>query len=323
MTASELLDAARTGDRLAFDQLVALHRRELHAHCYRMLGSIHDADDALQDTLLRAWRGLPRFAQRSSLRTWLYTIATNACLALIERNGRRHLPIDLGGPGTADEPAWLEPYPGIDAVGTSPPDSAERRESVEIAFVAAFQHLPANQRAVLLLRDVLGFSAEETATVLDTTRASVTSALQRARRRIRERRPERSQQATLRTLDDEQVTDLVRAYVDAWERSDTSAIVDLLTEDATFSMPPHATWYQGRAAIATFLDTTPLQASWRLIPTVANYQLAFACYMLERTKWTAHSIDVIALRGRRIEHVTAFLQPELLGRFGFPSTLPV
>lgn len=328
MTDVRLLVAARYGDRLAFERLVAPHRRELHAHCYRMLGSIHDADDAVQDTLLRAWRGLAGFAQRSSLRTWLYTIATNACLAIIKRNGRRHLPVDLGPSNVTptpqdDEIPWLEPYPTGDdhADASSPAASLERRESVELAFIAAFQHLPANQRAVLLLRDVLTFSAEETSAILGTTLDAVTSALARARRQLRERRPDRSQQATLRTLGDQRVAALVTAYVDAWERRDPTAIVSLLTADATFSMPPRAAWYQGRDAIGDFIVTGPLAVSWRLVPIIANGQIAFGCYTPDGTGWAAHSIDVLTLRDDRIAHLTAFLQPALLRRFSLPERL--
>ncbi len=324
------LDAARGGDSQAFDRLVRPYRRELLAHCYRMLGSVHDADDALQNTLLRAWQGLPGFAQRSSLRTWLYKIATNACLALIERNGRRHLPVDLSDPGAplatnADggaDIAWLEPYPYDDPDPSSPTATIERRESVELAFIAAFQHLPANQRAVLLLRDVLGFSAKEAAALLDTTAASVTSSLQRARVRIRERLPERSQQANLRSLGDPGIAALVTAYVEAWERGDASAILALLADDATFSMPPYAAWYEGRHAIATFLHEAPLLSSWRLVPTRAGGQLAFGCYQLVGAEWTAHSVDVLTVRGDKIEHVTAFLEPELFRRLGLPARLP-
>lgn len=328
MTDIQQLVAAIGGDRRSFDQLIAAHRPELHAHCYRMLGSVHDADDALQDTLLRAWRGLSGFAQRSSLRTWLFAIATNACLALIERNGRRNLPVDIGASNVAlDEPDrqmhWLEPYPVADDGDSSPGARLERRESVELAFVAAFQHLPANQRAVLLLRDVLDFSADETAVILGGSLASVNSALARARRRLRDRRPERSQQVTLRALGDERISALVTAYVDAWERRDPAAILSLLAEDASFSMPPHRVWYHGRGAIADFLVEAPLTSRWRLLPVHANGQLGFACYVPDSAGWSAHSIDVLTLRDDRIEHLTAFLEPALVARFGLPARLPV
>ncbi len=213
----ELLEAARGGDEDAYGRLVEPHRGELHAHCYRMLGSVHDAEDALQDALLRAWRGLPRFEGRSSLRSWLYTIATNTCLDAIEKRPKRVLPVDYGpppipttGPGEPlVESVWVEPYPdetlGLEDGFAAPEARYEQRESVELAFIAALQHLPANQRAVLILREVLGFSAREVAETLETTTASVNSALQRARAAVDERLPEQSQQATLRSLGDERL----------------------------------------------------------------------------------------------------------------------
>jgi RNA polymerase sigma-70 factor (TIGR02960 family) len=214
-------------DSASFQALIEPYRSELHAHCYRMLGSSHDADDALQDALLRAWRGMPRFEGRSSMRTWLYRIATNSCLRLIERRPRRVLPIDYGAPADPhDRPAaplvesvWIEPYPDAAvADGLAAPDARyEQRESVELAFVAALQHLPARQRAVLILRDVLGFSGAEVAEALQTTPKAVYSALQRAHRTIDERLPEHGQQQTLRALGDARVRELVERYVDAWE----------------------------------------------------------------------------------------------------------
>src|SRR6185436_1735633 len=204
-----------------FRLLVEGHRRELHAHCYRMLGSLHDAEDALQETLLRAWRGLPAFGGRAPLRAWLYRIATNACLDAISRRSRRVLPIDYGPSSTPSsgngepllESVWIEPYPD-EAVGlpdgyAAPEARYEQREAVELAFIASLQHLPATQRAVLILRDVLGFSAREVADTLETTVVSVNSALQRARRSVEERLPERSQQATLQSLGDDQMRKLV------------------------------------------------------------------------------------------------------------------
>src|SRR5436309_14527356 len=266
----ELLQAARGGDEGAFQRLVEPHRGELHAHCYRMLGSVHDAEDALQDTLLRAWRGLARFEGRSSLRSWLYTIATNTCLNLIARRPKRVLPIDYGpaadphrGPGEPlVESVWLEPYPdeqlGL-ADGFAAPDARyEQREAVELAFIAALQHLPPRQRAVLILREVLGFSAREVAETLEMTTASVNSALQRARAAVDERLPEHSQQATLRSLGDDRVRELVEGYVDAWERADVDAAVAMLAEDASFAMPPLQTWFRGREALRIFLAGWPL-----------------------------------------------------------------
>src|SRR6201996_9199404 len=221
----------RPADHLSdreFAEVVDPYRRELHAHCYRMLGSVYDADDALQETLLRAWRGMAGFQGRSSLRSWLYTIATNTCLTQIGRRPKRVLPLDYGPAADPHDPpgipivgsVWLEPYPDQAARfpdGPAAPDVRyEQREAVELAFVAALQHLAPNQRAVLILREVLGFSAKEAAAMLDTTVASVNSALQRARATVEERVPERSQLQTLRALGDGGVRELVGRYVDAW-----------------------------------------------------------------------------------------------------------
>src|ERR671915_2466573 len=224
----ELLEAARGGDEAAYAVLVERYRGELHAHCYRMLGSVHDAEDALQEALLRAWRGLARSEGRSSLRSGLYTIATNPCLNLIARRPKRVLPLDYGpsfdphdqGIGMPPvEATWVEPYPdqglGLEDGYAAPEARYELRESVELAFVAALQHLPANQRAALILREVLGFSAQETAEALETTVASVNSALQRARKTLDEKLPDQSQQATLRQLGDDGVRDVVEGYMAA------------------------------------------------------------------------------------------------------------
>ena len=265
----QLLATARDGDERAFAELIDGYRGELHAHCYRMLGSLHDAEDALQEAMLRAWRGLGRFEGRSSLRSWLYTIATNTCLNAIARRPKRVLPIDYGpatdphaAPGEPIvESVWIEPYPdeilGLEDGYAAPEATYERRESVELAFIAALQHLPANQRAVLILREVLGFSAKEVADTVDTTVASVNSALQRARASVQERVPERSQQATLRSLGDDGVRELVSRYVDAWERDDVETFASMLTEDATFAMPPLASWYQSREGIALWAGQPP------------------------------------------------------------------
>src|SRR6059036_398359 len=290
METSTVLEAAQGGDEAAFGQLVDAHRTELHAHCYRMLGSVHDAEDALQETLLRAWRGLARFEGRSSLRSWLYTIATNTCLNLIARRPKRVLPIDYGpaadpheGPGEPlVESVWVEPYPdeklGLEDGFAAPEARYEQRESVELAFIAALQHLPPNQRAVLILREVLGFSAREAAETLETTTASVNSALQRARQSVEERLPEQSQQATLRSLGDDRLREIVDGYVDAWQRGDVDAVVGMLTEDATFAMPPLRTWFSGRDGIAVFLAGWPLSGEWRWRPIQvrASGQVALA-----------------------------------------------
>ncbi|HWC84946.1 MAG TPA: sigma-70 family RNA polymerase sigma factor [Solirubrobacteraceae bacterium] len=318
-----LLARARNGDEAAFSALIGPRRGELHAHCYRMLGSVHDAEDALQDALLRAWRALARFEGRSSLRSWLYTIATNACLDQIGRRPKRVLPIDYApatdphvGPGEpVVESVWIEPYPdeilGIEDGFDAPAASYERREGVELAFIAALQHLPATQRAVLILREVLGFSAKEVAESLQTTTASVNSALQRARAAVEERVPEQSQQATLRALGDDEVRAIVDRYVDAWERTDVEAFAAMLTEDATFAMPPLASWYQGREGIAIWASKSPLNGvwRWRVVRTTANGQpaLGFYAWNDEAQTYLPFALNVLSFRGREISDVTAFI----------------
>jgi RNA polymerase sigma-70 factor (ECF subfamily) len=302
---------------------VESYRGELHAHCYRMLGSVHDAEDALQDAFLRAWRGLARFEGRSSLRSWLYTIATNTCLSLIARRPKRVLPVDYGpaadphdGPGEPlVESVWVEPYPderlGLEDGFAAPEARYEARESVELAFIAAVQHLPATQRAVLILREVLGFSAREVAESLETTVASVNSALQRARAAADERLPEQSQQATVRSLGDDGLREVVDGYVEAWDRGDVDAVVKMLTEDATSAMPPLATWFGGRDEIAAFLAGWPLSGAWRWrhIETRANGQpaLAFYSWDADQETYLPFALNVLTLRGERISGVTAFI----------------
>jgi RNA polymerase sigma-70 factor (ECF subfamily) len=317
------LQAARRGDEDAYRRLVEPHRGELHAHCYRMLGSVHDAEDALQETLLRAWRGLPRFEGRSSLRSWLYTIATNTSLNLVARRPKRVLPIDYGpaadphdGPGLPlVESVWVEPYPdetvGLEDGLAGPEARYELRESVELAFVAALQHLPPTQRAVLILREVLGFSAAETAEALETTTAAVNSALQRARAAVDDRLPDQSQQATLRSLGDRGLRDVVQRYMDAMQRCDVDAVVAMLAEDAAWSMPPLRTWYTGRDALTGFLRAGPLSGEWRWrhLPARASGQAAVGCYTwhAKAGAYLPFALDVLTLRGERIEQITAFI----------------
>jgi RNA polymerase sigma-70 factor (ECF subfamily) len=319
----ELLGAARDGDPDAYRRLVEPHRRELHAHCYRMLGSVHDAEDALQDALLRAWRGLPRFEGRSSLRSWLYRITTNACLTAAARRPKRVLPIDHGPPADPHDHAgaplvdsvWVEPYPderlGLEDGGAAPEARYERRESVELAFVAALQHLPPNQRAALILREVLGFSGQEIADALETTVAAVNSALQRARKAVDERMPERSQQATLRALGDQRLREVVEGYMDAMGRGDVDAVVAMLAQDAVWSMPPLASWYRGRDEIAIFLATAPLNGEWRWrhVPVRASGQAAVASYVWDAgdRAYRPFALDVLSLRGEQIAEITSFI----------------
>lgn len=324
-TEAELVAAARSGDGEAFGRLVGPLRDELRAYCYRMLGSVHDAEDAVQDTLDRAWRGLERFEDRGSIRPWLYRIATNRSLTLIERRTRRELPTDLSPEGApAAEAVWLEPYPDR-LMGWSPRLSPEAqvvgRESMELAFVATLQHLTAVQRAALLLRDVLGYSAGEAAEALGTTVAAVNSALQRARKILADRLPQGSQQRTLQVLGDAGQREVAQRYAAAWERGDVDAILAMLTEDARYSMPPLTVWYQGLDAIGGFLAGV-LQRSWRLLPARANGQLAFGTYMWDddRGGFRPAGLDLLVLRGRRIGEVVSFLNADFAA-FGLPTRL--
>ncbi len=318
-----LLDTARTGDESAFARLLEPYRGQLHAHCYRMLGSVHDAEDAMQEVSLRAWRALAKFEGRSSLKSWLYTIATNTCLNAIERRPKRVLPLDYapaadphGGPGQpVVESVWVEPYPdetlSVEDGLAGPEARYEQRESMELAFIAALQLLPANQRAALILREVLGFSAQEVADSLDTSVASVNSALQRARKTVEERVPEESQQATLKALGDEELRAIVERYMAAWESNDVETVMEILAEDATFSMPPLASWFQGEESIRTFLSGWPLSGAWRWrpIPARANGQPALAFYAWDDDEqaYLPFALNVLTFRGDRIADVTAFV----------------
>jgi RNA polymerase sigma-70 factor (ECF subfamily) len=320
---ADLLDRAKRGDEGAYRRLIEPHRPELHAHCYRMLGSVHDAEDALQEAMLRVWRFLPRFEGRSSLRSWLYKIATNACLDAIQKRPKRVLPVDYASAADGSQPpgepvvesVWIEPYPderlGLEDGFASPDARYERREGVELAFIAALQHLPATQRAVLILREVLGFSAAEVSESLETTVASVNSALQRARKAVDERLPEQSQQATLRSLGDEKLRELVAKYVDAWERNDVETVVSMLAEDAAITMPPLASWYSGREGIGTWLRLSPMsgQFRWKHLLTKANGQPALAAYHWDEAEqaYTPFSLGVMTLRGEEVLEVDYFI----------------
>jgi RNA polymerase sigma-70 factor (ECF subfamily) len=300
-------------------------RSELHAHCYRMLGSVHDAEDVLQEVGLRAWRGRRDFEGRASLRTWLHRIATNACLNELDRKERRVLPVEFGPAAEADSAVyeslddvrWLEPLPD------DPAQRAVDRESVELAFVAAMQHLPANQRVALLMFDVLGFSTQEIAAAMATTSASVRSALQRARQMVKGRLPERSQQATLAALGDEGQRRLVVRYTAALHRHDVEGMLALLTEDATWSMPPMPIWFRGHGAIATFLARAPFRVQWRHRPARANGQLAVGCFAWDEAAgaFRAYALDVLDLRGDRIASIVSFIDGERFPAFGLPLAI--
>jgi RNA polymerase sigma-70 factor (ECF subfamily) len=326
-SSAELLVAARAGDDDAFGRLVGPLRDELRAHCYRLLGSIHDAEDAVQETLDRAWRGLERFEDRGGVRPWLYKIATNRSLTIIGKRGRRELPTDLSPEGAPlAEAAWLEPYPDRLMSWTaelSPEARVVARESVELAFVAALQHLSASQRAVLLLRDVLGYAAREVADLLETTVPAVNSALQRARKIMTGLLPATTQRQTLAALDAAEQREVVRRYTAAWEAGDVESIVAMLTEDAKYSMPPLTAWYEGHDGIRRFLLDAPLKRRWRFRPTRANGQLAFGTYLWDgdRGRYVAAGLDLLALRGTRIVEVVSFLDADFT-TFGLPVELP-
>ncbi|KFU78560.1 RNA polymerase, sigma subunit, ECF family [Amycolatopsis lurida] len=308
-------------DDAEFDRLVEPLRRELHAHCYRLLGSVHDADDALQDALLRAWRGMDRFEGRSSMRTWLYTIVTRTCLDVAAARGKRALPMDLSPSSErvvledapVTEVAWLGPYPD------APDTRYERREAIELAFVAALQHLPGNQRAALVLFDVLGFSAAEIASTMDTSVAAVNSALQRARAIVAEKVPASGHQPK---PEDTTTREIAANFASALERGDADTLVALLTKDVTWSMPPLMRWYSGIDAVTGFAVAVPLGRcpSWRTEVLTANGQPAVACYLGESADAVhrAWSINVLTPREDRIRAITSFLDADLFARFGLP-----
>ncbi len=323
-------DDGRVGD--TFAEVVEPYRRELAAHAYRMLGSSVDAEDAVQEALLAAWRALPGFQGRSSLRTWLFRITTNACLRLASKRPPRLLSPDHGPPRSdvhdlgdpVPGPVWLEPFTGAPVPQEEDLDPAAavlRRESVELAFVAALQHLPANQRAVLLLRDVLAFSASETAEALGTSVPSANSALQRARAALARRRPERSQQAEFAALGEAARRSLVEAFVAAWERADVPALVDLLAADVQFTMPPLPAWFAGRGDVARFLAERVFATPWRLVPLEVNGQVAFACYQGDGTGYRLGAVNVLSLHDGAVTWIAGFLDPRALSALGLPGEL--
>ena len=325
-----LLTAAAAGDGEAFRQLTDPYRRELTVHCYRMLGSLEDAEDAVQDTVVKAWRRLAGFEGRSSLRAWLYRIATNVCLDALDHRSRRVLPAAIAGPADPSAPPapddhdipWLQPYPDalLDPADpdTDPATVAVRREHVELAFVAAVQHLPARQRAILLLRDVLGYSATETAGLLDSSPAAVHSALQRARATVDAGLPAA---ALHRPSGDH--ADLVDRYLRAWHAADIPALVALLRTDAQLAMPPTPSWYQGRDAIEVYLRQlfgSPFGRQLRLLPTAANRQPALAVYApAPDGPHRPFAVKVFTVDGSLISGITGFVTPHLFPAFGLPD----
>jgi RNA polymerase sigma-70 factor (TIGR02960 family) len=328
------LARARAGDENAFRELTEPHRRELQLHCYRILGSLQDAEDMVQETLLAAWRSLETFEGRASMRAWLYRIATNRCLNALRARSRRPREVQAMGdppePTRLIEPIWLEPYPDVllaEMPDRSPGPAAryEGRESVELAFIAALQGLPPHQRAALVLRDVLGFRTAEVAAMLDTSDASVKGALQRARAALggrlstgdRDRAP-RPHSARERQL--------AGRFADAVESGDIDEVVALLTDDALLTMPPQPLEYQGHDAIAAFLRyRAELRgAALRVVPTRANTQPAFGCYLPDAQAAIArpYGLIVLTLEGDAIAAITWFADTGVFGHFGLPRTLP-
>jgi RNA polymerase sigma-70 factor (ECF subfamily) len=337
--AADLLEQARAGDEEAFGRLVEGHRRELQVHCYRILGSVQDAEDALQETLLAAWQGLGGFEGRASLRTWLYRIATSRCLNAIRTAKRRpsrapaQLPVEPPAPTRLGEVIWLEPYPDalLESLSDTAPGPEERydaREAISLAFVTALQLLPPRQRAVLILRDVLGFHADEVAEMLGSTRESVTSALKRARATLDQKRALRKNgdgdgppPAPNSAVERELLERLTHAY----ESGDLDGVVALLTDDVALAMPPVPLEYQGRELVALFFASVIFRdgRTFRLIPTRANQQPAYGIYVRgpASSLLQANGLLVLTLAGPRIAALTRF-DNSVLPHFGLPRTLP-
>jgi RNA polymerase sigma-70 factor, ECF subfamily len=327
------LARAQRGDEDAFAQLTGPYRRELQLHCYRILGSLQDAEDLLQETLLAAWRGLEQFEGRSSLRAWLYTIATNRCLNVLRDRRRRPQPVPRDRPGMAPptesfaEIAWLQPYPdalleGVIDAAPGPDARYEAKETVALAFVSGLQHLAPRQRAVLVLRDVLGFHADEVAEMLGTSEASVNSALQRARGTLERRLPPRQERLAVPRAGAN--ADLIHRFAEAFERDDIDTVVALLTEDAVVSMPPEPEWHQGREVVGAFLrdrHARRMPRRWRFVACGANLQPAYAYYIEQHGEWVRSGVFVVGVRADGIESITRFHDRGLLDRFGVPAHL--
>ncbi|MGH3117720.1 MAG: sigma-70 family RNA polymerase sigma factor [Gaiellales bacterium] len=335
----ELLRRARTGDESAFAQLADRFRAELQLHCYRIVGSVQDAEDLVQETLLAAWRGLERFEGRASLRSWLYRIATNRCLNALR--DRRRRPQELPAPPEETpppphptrlgEPVWLEPYPdvlleGVREPSLQPDARYEAREAIGLAFAAALQRLPPRQRAVLVLRDVLGFRAAEVAEMLGVTEVSVNRALHRARQALERAMPP-GQRDVAPLPGSRAERELVDRFTVAFEAGDVPGVVALLTDDALLTMPPEPLEYQGPLAIGRFLSSVPAGGAlerFRLVPTRANGQPAFACFLRDLHAPIAHAygLMVLTLEGNRVAAITGFSDTSVFRSFGLPRTLP-
>jgi len=324
--------AAQAGDQMAFETLVGAYRRELLVHCYRMLGSLHDAEDLVQETLLRAWEKCTTLTSPGSYRAWLYRIATNLCLDRLRSAPRRSLPLETHpvsdpsspSPKEVRESIWLEPFPDdlLADSGADPEDRALQREQTTLAFLMALQHLTPAQRAILLLREVLEWEAREVASWLNLSVPAVNSGLQRARRALRERNLLPEKETALPTP---QLQSLLNRYVTCWEQADIPGLVELLREDAWFTMPPLPVWVQGRAAITIWLATTLLvpNRSFRLLPARANGSPAFGLYRRQNEEevYQLFGLMVLGVEGERISSVVGFLEVSSLSCFALPPTL--
>ena len=325
------LEAALSGSREAFEQISEPHRRELQVHCYRMMGSILDAEDLVQETLIRAWEKLHTFEARAPFRAWLYRIATNACLDELSKRSRRVLPYQLypaANPrrpldSAVMDPIWIEPFPDawLETERANPAARYDQRESVTLAFLVALQALPPRQRAILILRDVLGLPANEVADLLEISTSAVSSALYRARNRLVDIYPAHTYASP---STDPAVQILLERYVKAWEEADIEGLLTLLREDATFPMPPSPSWYRGRKAIGEFVERSILDGDskgrWRLLATHANGQPAFAWYRRgpDRSTYTPFAIQVVSVDGTKIADATTFVFPQLFAAFQLP-----
>jgi len=322
----ELVALARGGDEAAYGELAGAYRKELGAHCYRMLGSLHDAEDALQQSLLGAWQEMGGYDGSTSVRSWLYRISTDTCLRLSSQRPKKVLtsdqvaarqdPGELGAPIL--EPIWLEPCPD------DPEAGYEQRVTVELAFIAALQQIPSTQRAVLILREVLEYSAAEAAVILETSPQSVDNAFQQARKAVDERIPPVSQQAELASLGQDREQQLIDNFATAWEQADADSIGDLLADDARYTMPPLPAWFDGRSAVMRFVTERLFETRWRVRKIRANGQPAFACYSYDPGDhlFRLGAINVLQLRDGKITWISAFLDPAVHHRFAVPETLP-
>ena len=338
------LAAARKGDSQQFSELTEPYRRELQVHCYRILGSLHEAEDMVQETMLKAWKRLDTYEGRASFRSWLYKIATNSCLDFLDqKKSRRLLPFEEHSPSDPKTPilpptpeiSWLEPFPDEwlgDKSAINPEARYTNSESISLAFLTALQTLPPSQRAVLILRDVLDFSANETSEVLELTTSSANSALHRARSTLSKRYPQGETEGLTMSSIDEKTQRLLDLFVQAWEAADVSGLVALLKADAALAMPPSPSWYQGQSAIGTFVAATvfgdggmfPGQAAqrWRLLATRANGSPAFAIYQRdEKNEYQPFGLIALTIAGDKFSQIISFIDPSLPPIFGFPAKL--